>query len=97
LNTELSTRLQKRQATLRMVQELLVTELYLEVDPEDLDPDAPLFGSGHGLDSIDAVEILVALEGKFQARLEGDRVDAVRHLRTVNTIVDRILSEQAAQ
>lgn len=97
MNTELSTRLQKRQATLRMVQELLVTELYLEVDPEDLDPDAPLFGSGHGLDSIDAVEILVALEGKFQARLEGDRVDAVRHLRTVNTIVDRILSEQAAQ
>ena len=80
-----------------MVQELLVSELYLEVDPEDLDPDAPLFGSGHGLDSIDAVEILVALEGQFQARLEGDRVDAVRHLRTVNTIVDRILAEQAAQ
>ncbi len=97
MNTALSTRLHTRQTTLRMVQELLVSELYLEVDPEDLDPDAPLFGSGHGLDSIDAVEILVALEGQFQARLEGDRVDAVRHLRTVNTIVDRILAEQAAQ
>lgn len=85
----------RRADVTRAVQALLVEHLYLEVSPEDLDPDAPLFGSGHGLDSIDAVEIVVALEGALGVRLQEDRVVSIPHLRTINTIVDHILGVQA--
>lgn len=79
-----------RQETLDAVQELLVEHLYLEVEPRDLDPDAPLFGSGHGLDSIDAVELVVAIESRFGVRLQESRMLSVPHLRTINTLVDLV-------
>lgn len=88
-------RLAKRRAMVARVQELLIGELFLEVAPRDLDPDAPLFGSGHGLDSIDAVELVVALENTFGIRLQESRILSVPHLRTVNTLVDLILDTGA--
>jgi len=41
-----------------------------EVKPEDIDPDAPLFGAGLGLDSIDALELIVLLEKEYNLKLE---------------------------
>lgn len=41
-----------------------------EVAPEDIDTDAPLFGEGLGLDSIDALEIILILEKQYGIRLE---------------------------
>ena len=92
MSASLETQLQERADLVRRVQEVVVDAIFLEVEPTDLDPDAPLFGSGHGLDSIDAVELLVALEGHFGLRLQEERVLAVPHLRTINTVVDRILN-----
>jgi len=76
------------------VQSLLVDHLLLEVEPGDLDPDAPLFGSGHGLDSIDAVEIVVAVENRFRVKLQEQRVLSIPHMRTVNTIADLVIAEE---
>ncbi|TNE92847.1 MAG: acyl carrier protein [Deltaproteobacteria bacterium] len=90
-------RLTERQGILARVQQAIVEAAFLEVEADDLDPDAPLFGTGIGLDSIDAVELLVALESHFGMRLQEDRVLAVPHLRTINTIVDRILADAAAE
>ncbi|MCB9684863.1 MAG: acyl carrier protein [Alphaproteobacteria bacterium] len=87
-------RLARRTAAVDEVQRLLVEHLLLEVEPHDLDPDAPLFGSGHGLDSIDAVEVAVALENRFGVRMHESRVESVPHLRTINTIVDLVLARQ---
>lgn len=84
-------RLDRRNRTVAEVQALLVEHLLLEVEPRDLDPDAPLFGSGHGLDSIDAVEVVVAIENRFGVRLQESRLLSVPHLRTVNTVVDLVL------
>lgn len=48
----------------------IVTGLNLEdVRAEDLDPDAPLFGSGLGLDSIDALELAVIIERHYGVRI----------------------------
>lgn len=51
---------------------LLVTTLQLEMPPEDIDPDAPLFGDGLGLDSIDALELALAVTRHHGVELRSD-------------------------
>lgn len=49
----------------------IISVLNLEgVTPEDIDNDAPLFGDGLGLDSIDALELIVLLEKNYGIKLE---------------------------
>ena len=49
----------------------IVEVLNLEdVNPEDIDNDAPLFGEGLGLDSIDALELIVLMEKKYGIKLK---------------------------
>lgn len=49
----------------------IIEALNLEdITPEDIDVDAPLFGSGLGLDSIDALELIVLMEKKYGIKLE---------------------------
>jgi len=52
------------------LKELLIEGLHLEdVEPDDIDIDAPLFGEGLGLDSIDALEIAVLLDRNYDVRI----------------------------
>ncbi|GDY14065.1 acyl carrier protein [Planctomycetota bacterium] len=54
----------------RRLAEHLITGLNLEgVTPESIDPEAPLFGSGLGLDSIDALELAVVVERTYGLRI----------------------------
>ena len=49
---------------------LIIEGLHLEdVTPDQIDPDAPLFGEGLGLDSIDALEIAVLLDRKYGVKI----------------------------
>ena len=49
---------------------LLISELNLEdIKPEDIDPNAPLFRDGLGLDSIDALELAVILDKKYGIKI----------------------------
>ena len=65
-----------------------------DTKPEDIVDDAPLFGDGLGLDSIDALEIIVLLQQeyglKIQTAEEGKKV-----LRSVNTIAEYIKEKKA--
>ena len=64
---------------IQTLKEQIIDVLNLEdLTPEDIDKDAPLFGEGLGLDSIDALELIVLLEKKygikFQTPAEGKEV-----------------------
>ena len=48
------------------------TLLHLEVTPQDIQPDEPLFGDGLGLDSIDALEIALAISRTYGLELKSD-------------------------
>lgn len=55
------------------IAQLLVEALNLEgVNAADIEPDAPLFGDGLGLDSIDALEIALAISQKFGVQMQAD-------------------------
>ncbi|MFT8243686.1 phosphopantetheine-binding protein [Roseomonas sp. BN140053] len=51
---------------------LIVEALHLEVSPEEIELDAPLFGEGLGLDSIDALEIALAISRRYGFQLRSD-------------------------
>lgn len=74
---------------------LIVKTLNLEdVEPAEIDPGAPLFGEGLGLDSIDALELALAISQEYgvQLRTEDDNVEqAFETLRSLNAyIVERM-------
>jgi acyl carrier protein len=81
----------RRQDMLRRVRELLINNLHVRREPDEIDPDAPLFATGLGLDSLDAVELVVCLETAFGVRL-GDDQELRRKTRTVNSVVDTVLA-----
>jgi acyl carrier protein len=60
----------------RALAELLVESLNLEgVEPASIDPDAPLFNEGLGLDSIDALELALAIAKQYGVQLRSDNED----------------------
>lgn len=82
--------LERREKTLGDVRRLLASIINFAGDPADIDPDAGLFGTGLGLDSLDAVEVLIGLEVDLGIKLEGD--DPIRlGLRSVNGVVDAVM------
>jgi acyl carrier protein len=56
----------------RDVAQLIVATLHLENRPEEIDPDEPLFGEGLGLDSIDALELALAISRTYGLELKSD-------------------------
>ncbi len=50
--------------------------------PEQIGDDAPLFGQGLGLDSVDALELVVAIEKKYRIRIKSHEVDKTSSLRS---------------
>ncbi|MBB5607761.1 MULTISPECIES: phosphopantetheine-binding protein [unclassified Janthinobacterium] len=69
------------------VKELIIEALQLEdISPADIDADAPLFVEGLGLDSIDALELGVALQKKYGISLSADSADTRRHFASVRAL-----------
>lgn len=77
------------------VKELIVRRLKLDIDPKSIENDAPLFGEGLGLDSIDALELVLGLEQEFGIKVEDEEV-GVKAFASVNALVDFIEQKKIA-
>jgi acyl carrier protein len=73
------------------VRHMLVHRLHVDREPDEIDPDTPLFGTGLGLDSVDAVELVVSMEVEFGGKLPEDALGR-RVMRTVGKLVDLVLA-----
>jgi len=91
---ELRARAEQRAILLDRARKMLVEGLRLELAPEDIDGDTPLFATGLGLDSVDAVELLLLVEDHLGARLSDDAPSRCA-LRTVNTLLDFVEASSA--
>ena len=67
--------------------------LRMPITPEEITDDMPLFGEGLGLDSIDALEIVLELQRSFGVEISDEQVGE-RVLRSVSTIVEFIESSR---
>ena len=69
------------------LKELIIEVLCLEdISPVDIDSDAPLFGDGMGLDSIDALELGVAIRLKYEVDFEVDSEEIRDHFASVSNL-----------
>ena len=72
--------------------QLIVKTLNLEVPPGDIDPNAPLYGEGLGLDSIDILEVALAVSKAFGVKLRADDKNNVKifeSLRGLNSYIQQ--------
>lgn len=73
------------------VKQLIIDALQLEdMTVNDIETDAPLFVDGLGLDSIDALELGVALQKRYGIALSADSNDTRRHFASVRALADLI-------
>lgn len=69
------------------IKELIISSLGLEdITPEDIQDDAPLFGEGLGLDSVDALELGLALQKHFDIQFNTKTQNLREHFKDINTL-----------
>jgi acyl carrier protein len=79
------------------IKRLLVDDLMLKMAPEEIGDEQPLFGPGSvGLDSVDALQIVVALDKTYGLKI-ADAARAREVLGSVNTIYDAVQAHQAGK
>jgi acyl carrier protein len=77
------------------IKKLMIDVLDLEdIAPDDIDPTAPLFHEGLGLDSIDALDIALALEQRYGVHGSDDPVENTRHFDSVRTLAELVAAKR---
>lgn len=81
-------------ALLPEVAALIVEALNLEMEAAEIEPDAPLFGDGLGLDSIDVLEIALVISKRYGFQLRSDNADNVRIFASLRALTTHIASQR---
>lgn len=69
------------------LKQMIIDTLNLEdLSPDDIDTDAPLFGDGLGLDSIDALELGVAMQKKYGIKINSEAEETKQHFASVHNL-----------
>jgi acyl carrier protein len=76
------------------VAEMIVTALNLEVAAADIAPDAPLYGEGLGLDSIDILEVALVVSKHYGFQLRADNEDNVHIFTSLRSLATHIAANR---
>jgi acyl carrier protein len=78
------------------IKQLIIDTLNLEgITPEEIDAEAPLFGDGLGLDSIDALELGLALKNRYGVVLSAESQDMRQHFYSVETLAKFVSAQRS--
>jgi len=73
---------------------LIASALNLDISPEQIAPDAPLYGEGLGLDSIDILEVSLVVSKRFGFQLRSDNADNVRIFSSLASLTQHIAANR---
>jgi acyl carrier protein len=93
MQRDIEARIAEREEILARLRDVLIERMRLRREPDELDADAALFGSGFGLDSLDAVELVVCLDSELGVRV-ADGALLRQDMRSLNTLVDLVIAER---
>ncbi|GAB6390004.1 phosphopantetheine-binding protein [Stutzerimonas marianensis] len=78
------------------IRQLIIDALGLEdLSPDDIVADQPLFGEGLGLDSVDALELGLAIQKRFGIKIDADAKDTRTHFASVDSLAAYIHANRA--
>jgi acyl carrier protein len=87
---------QPQTASEQALAELIVAAVNLEdVKPADIDPEAPLFGDGLGLDSIDALELALEISRRYGVQLRADDEENRRIFASLRALAAHVESQRS--
>ncbi len=78
----------------KRIKHLLVERLRLEIEADTISDSEPLFGEGLGLDSIDALELVLGIEQEFGVKIEDEEVGA-QVLASIDSLADFVRTKTA--
>lgn len=94
MDETLKQKIDERKAIIDTLKDDLITRLNLPYRPEDLHEDVSLLGSGLGLDSLDALEVVLGIENAFKVKVADDNIAI---LRSINSIVDYVIDYRSGK
>jgi acyl carrier protein len=94
MDEALKTQIEERAKVLQTIKEDLIARLNLPYQPEDLHEDVSLLGSGLGIDSLDALEVILGVEHAFGVKVAEDNISI---LRSINSIADHVLATRQGE
>ena len=91
MDSAMKARINKRAEVINAMKKELIKRLNLPYKPEDMHEDISLFGAGLGLDSLDALEVVLCVEHCFGIKIPENNVSI---LRSINTLVDYVIEQK---
>lgn len=73
---------------------LIVSALNLDIGPQEIQPDAPLYGEGLGLDSIDILEVALVVSKRFGFQLRSDNADNIHIFSSLANLTQHIAANR---
>ena len=91
MDSAMQEKINNRAEVINSMKEELIKRLNLPYKPEDMHEDISLFGAGLGLDSLDALEVVLCVEHCFGIKIPENNISI---LRSINTLADYVINKR---